>query len=111
MQPFGLTVTTLGEVKRSALFQNFPNPFNPETWLPYQLAADAPVSFRIYNAHGQLMLELNLGTQAAGKYLNRDAAAYWDGRNQSGEMVSSGIYFYTLQAGLFQATRRMLILK
>ena len=111
VQPFGLAVTTLGQAKRSALYQNFPNPFNPETWLPYQLAADVPVTFRIYNAHGQLMRELNLGTQAAGNYLSRDAAAYWDGRNQSGEMVSSGVYFYMLQAGTFQSTRRMLIVK
>lgn len=111
VQPFGLTVTTLGKVKRSALFQNFPNPFNPETWLPYRLATDAPVAFAIYNVHGQLMRELNLGTQSTGNYLSQDAAAYWDGRDEHGEMVSSGVYFYTLEAGTFQATRRMLIVK
>lgn len=111
VDPFGLKVTTLAHLKRTALHQNFPNPFNPETWLPYQLAAEAPVRFRIYNIHGQLMRELDLGTQAAGDYLTREAAAYWDGRDQVGEVVSSGMYFFTLQAGGFQATRRMLILK
>ena len=111
VRPVGLTVTTLGKLKRTALYQNFPNPFNPETWLPYRLAADAPVTFRIYNTQGQPVRELDLGSQAAGDYLSREAAAYWDGRDELGEIVSSGIYFYTLQAGAFQATRRMLILK
>ena len=111
VEPFGLKVTTLAHLKRTALYQNFPNPFNPETWLPYQLATEAPVRFRIYNIHGQLTRELDLGTQAAGDYLTREAAAYWDGRDQVGEAVSSGMYFFTLEAGGFQATRRMLILK
>ena len=111
VEPFGLKIATLGQVKRTALFQNFPNPFNPETWLPYRLAAESPVTFCIYNLQGQLMRELNLGTQAAGNYLSRDAAAYWNGRDEYGEMVSSGVYFYTLEAGAFQSTRRMLILK
>ena len=111
VEPFGLKIATLGQVKRTALYQNFPNPFNPETWLPYRLAADAPVTFRIYNIQGQPVQELNLGTQTAGDYLSREAAAYWDGRDELGEIVSSGVYFYTLQAGTFQATRRMLILK
>ncbi|MDE0298361.1 MAG: hypothetical protein OXN17_06985 [Candidatus Poribacteria bacterium] len=111
VEPFGLKIETLGQVKRTALLQNFPNPFNPETWLPYRLATDTPVTFRIYNTHGQLMRELDLGNQVPGNYLSRDTAAYWDGRDEHGEMVSSGIYFYTLQAGAFQSTRRMLILK
>ena len=111
VEPFGLKIATLGQIKRTALFQNFPNPFNPETWLPYQLAAQAPVRFSIYNTRGQLMRELNLGIQVAGNYLSRNTAAYWDGSDGHGEMVSSGIYFYTLQAGTFQSTRRMLILK
>ena len=111
VEPFGLKVTTLAHLKRTALYQNFPNPFNPETWLPYRLETDAPVTFHIYNIHGQLMRELDLGTQAAGNYLTREAAAYWDGRDQVGEAVSSGMYFFTLQAGGLQATRRMLILK
>ena len=111
VEPFGRKVTTLGRVKHTALYQNFPNPFNPETWLPYHLATDAPVTFRIYNVQGQLTRELNLGTQNAGGYLTHETAAHWDGRDQVGETVSSGVYFYTLQAGAFQATRRMLILK
>ena len=111
VEPFGLKIETLGQVKRTALYQNFPNPFNPETWFPYRLAAETPVTFGIYNVQGQLMRELNLGAQAAGNYLTREAAAYWDGRDEYGEMVSSGVYFYTLQAGAFQATRRMLIMK
>ena len=111
VEPFGLKIETLGQVKRTALYQNFPNPFNPETWFPYRLAAETPVTFGIYNVQGQLMRELNLGAQAAGNYLTREAAAYWDGRDEYGEMVSSGIYFYTLEAGAFQATRRMLVLK
>ena len=76
VEPFGLAVTTLGQVKRTALLQNFPNPFNPETWLPYHLATDAPVSLSIYNVRGQLMRELNLGNQKAGSYLSRETAAY-----------------------------------
>ena len=111
VEPFGMSVTTLGSVKRTALLQNFPNPFNPETWMPYRLASDVPVSIQIYNAQGQLLRELNLGEQQAGSYLTRDTAAYWDGRNRFGETVSSGVYFYTLEAGSYEATRRMLILK
>ena len=111
VDPNGLQVTTLGRVKRTALLQNFPNPFNPETWLPYHLATDAPVSLSIYNVQGQLMRELDLGSQKAGSYLNRETAAYWDGRDRFGEGVSSGVYFYTLHAGSFRATRRMLVLK
>ena len=105
------TATTLGQVKRTALLQNFPNPFNPETWLPYKLAADAPVTIRIYDVQGQLVRQLDLGMQGVGSYISRENAAYWDGKNQPGHAVSSGLYFYTLTAGDFQATRRMVILK
>ncbi len=111
VESFGMSLTTLGSVKRTALLQNYPNPFNPETWLPYRLATDSTVSFRIYNAQGQLMRELDLGVQEAADYLTRDVAAYWDGRNRFGETVSSGVYFYTIEAGAYEATRRMLILK
>ena len=110
VEPFGLKIETLGQVKRTALYQNFPNPFNPETWFPYRLVAETPVTFGIYNVQGQLMRELNLGTQAAGNYLSRNAA-YWDGKNDFGEPVASGVYFYTLTAGNFSATRKMLIQK
>ena len=79
--------------------------------MPYQLAADAPVNLRIYNVQGQLVRALDIGIQTAGSYRTQKSAAYWDGRDQFGEAVSSGMYFYTLQTGSFQATRRMLILK
>ena len=111
VEAFGMSLTTLGSVKRTALLQNFPNPFNPETWMPYRLATDTPVTFRIYNNRGQLMRELDLGLQKAADYLTRESAAYWDGRNRFGETVSSGVYFYTIEAGSYEATRRMLILK
>ena len=111
VNPSGLAVTTLEQIKRTALFQNYPNPFNPETWLPYRLASDSPVTVRIYNVGGKLVRELDLGHQRAGDYLTRETTAYWDGRDQHGEVVSSGLYVYALQAGVFRATRRMVILK
>ena len=93
------------------MLQNYPNPFNPDTWLPYQLAADAPVVISIYNARGRLVWQLNLGNQEAGSYITKDKAIYWDGKDERGEKVASGIYWYRLQAGDFNATRRMVILK
>lgn len=93
------------------LLQNYPNPFNPETWIPYQLAEDAQVSLRIYDLHGKLVRELNLGHKPAGVYLERDTAAYWDGRSDTGERVSSGVYIYQLRAGADSAVKRMVILK
>ena len=104
-------MTKFGQIKRTALLQNFPNPFNPETWLPYRLAVDAPVTFRVYNIRGQLIRELDLGVQKAGRYLTRETAAYWDGKDGVGATVSSGVYFYALHTGSFQSTRRMLIAK
>ena len=94
-----------------ALYQNFPNPFNPETWLPYDLAQDTPVHITIYNGQGHRIRTLNLGTQPAGTYIMKDRAAYWDGRSRIGELVSSGIYYYHLQAGDYHATKKMIILK
>jgi hypothetical protein len=95
----------------TALGRNFPNPFNPETWIPYTLAQDTDVTIRIYALSGWLVRTLALGRQVAGFYFNRDRAAYWDGRNNAGEKVASGVYFYQLQAGDFSAMRRMLLLK
>ncbi|MBI1926307.1 M4 family metallopeptidase, partial [Candidatus Poribacteria bacterium] len=92
-------------------FQNYPNPFNPETWLPYQLAKPAHVVIRIYDVQGRLVRTLDLGEQPPGVYLEKSRAAYWDGRNHLGEVVPGGVYFYTLQAGAFQATRKLVILK
>jgi hypothetical protein len=97
--------------EKTGLFQNHPNPFNPETWLPYQLASSAEVTIEIYDIRGRLIRRLNLGQQPTGLYLNREDAAYWNGRSETGEPVSSGVYFYHFQAGDYSATRKMLILK
>jgi len=97
--------------KETALLANYPNPFNPETWIPYQLAHASEVQIGIYAINGTLVRTLSLGHQAAGIYQQRTRAAYWDGRNQLGEPVASGVYFYTLTAGDFTATRKMLIMK
>ena len=96
---------------KNALMANYPNPFNPETWIPYQLATDADVTLTIYASNGQAVCQLTLGHQAAGTYQSRSRAAYWDGSNAVGEPVASGVYFYTLTAGDFTATRKMLIRK
>ena len=93
------------------LHQNYPNPFNPETWIPYDLADDANVSIVIYNAKGRQVRILWLGAQRGGSYTTKDRAAYWDGRSDTGEFVSSGIHFYRLQAGDFSAVRKLVILK
>ena len=93
------------------LLSNYPNPSNPETWIPYQLAKSADVTLTIYAVNGKVVRQLILGHQAAGVYQNRSRAAYWDGRNEVGESVASGVYFYTLAAGDFTATRKMLIKK
>ena len=97
--------------KETALLPNYPNPFNPETWIPYQLAESTEVSISIYAADGKLVRMLDLGNQSVGIYESRSQAAYWDGRNELGESVASGVYFYTLTAGDFTTTRKMLIRK
>ena len=93
------------------LLANYPNPFNPETWIPYRLAAPVEVTLTIYAVNGQIVRTLAFGHQTAGFYESRSRAAYWDGRNAQGEPVASGLYFYTLKAGEFTATRKMLIRK
>jgi len=95
----------------SALLQNYPNPFNPETWIPYQLHESGEVVIRIYNVTGELVRELRLGYKTAGIYTNQDRSAYWDGRNESGEHVSSGVYFYNIQADNYNATMKMIVKK
>ncbi len=97
--------------KATALLANYPNPFNPETWIPYQLATSADVTLTIYSVEGALVRTLSLGHHPAGLYQSRSRAAYWDGRNMMGEPVASGLYFYTLTAGEFIATRKLLIRK
>ncbi|MYA68880.1 T9SS type A sorting domain-containing protein, partial [Candidatus Poribacteria bacterium] len=108
-------LTTLRETETlpnaTALLTNYPNPFNPETWIPYQLAKPADVTLKIYAVDGKLVRLLDFGHQHAGIYHSRSRAAYWDGRNQIGEPVASGLYFYTLTAGEFTATRKLLIRK
>ena len=98
-------------VEQTSLLANYPNPFNPETWIPYHLAADTDVEIRIYDTHGSLVRSLELGYQRAGIYTGRGRAAYWDGRNDVGERVASGIYFYQLQADGLSSLRKMVILK
>ena len=96
---------------QSALWQNYPNPFNPETWIPYELSESTDVALRIYDVSGDVVRVLSLGHRSAGVYLSRSEAAYWDGKNDAGERVSSGVYFYQIQAGDFSAMRRLVILK
>ena len=114
------SLLTLLVPKETALLPNYPNPFNPETWIPYQLSEPAEVTLRIYSVNGILVRTLALGHTPAGIYQSRSRAAYWDGRNDVGESVASGIYFYTLStestrdsvtAGDFTATRKLLIRK
>ncbi len=97
--------------KMTALLPNYPNPFNPETWIPYQLAIPSDVSILIYASDGKLIRKLDLGHQPIGKYHHRSNAAHWDGKNAQGEPVASGVYFFTFTAGEFSATRKMLIRK
>ena len=101
----------LGRIREPVLLVNFPNPFNPETWIPYQLSELANVNIRIHDASGRQVRVLELGSKPAGNYLSRSRAAFWDGRNDAGEAVSSGLYFYTLQAGESRSTRRMNLVK
>ena len=93
------------------LLANYPNPFNPETWIPYRLAEDANVTLTIYDGGGRVVRTLNVGHRIASVYENRSKAIYWNGKNGLGEQVASGVYFYLLTAGDYSATRRMVILK
>lgn len=94
-----------------ALLQNFPNPFNPGTWIPYELPKPADVTIEIYSTAGQLVRSLNLGHRAAGSYTSRDTAAYWDGRDDSAQEAASSVYFCILKADDFRAVRKMILLK
>ena len=103
-------VSAINHVETS-LLPNYPNPFNPETWIPFRLAEDVDVTLTIYDVSGCVIRTLDIGYSKAGAYESRDKAIYWDGRNDLGEDVASGVYFYTLTAGEYFATRKMLILK
>lgn len=111
VQPQGKLSNTWGKVKVSKLHQNFPNPFNPETWIPFSLSEPERVIIRIYTSGGQLVRTLDLGKKPSGAYLSKGKAAHWDGKNEAGEKLSSGVYFYTIQAGEFTATKKMTIAK
>ena len=104
-----LLYSTLPE--KTTLLANYPNPFNPETWIPYYLATDMSVTISIYDASGSLVRQLDVGHQKTGDYTTRNRAAYWDGTSETGERVASGIYFYTLTTDRNTATRKMVILK
>ena len=101
------SLTPIGTV----LLPNYPNPFNPETWIPYQLAQPADITISIRAVDGIVIRTLHLGHRPSGIYQDKTRAAYWDGRNDVGESVASGVYFYTLTAGKLKSTRKMLILK
>ena len=96
---------------KSQLFQNYPNPFNPETWIPFELSNASEVTVKIYSSTGSLVRKLNLGHKEAGYYVAKGKSAYWDGKNQNGELVSSGIYFYSIKTGDYTATKKMVIQK
>ncbi len=106
-----LSVSEMISPTETVLLLNYPNPFNPETWIPYQLSEPAEVTLTIYAVNGNVVRRLVLGHQPAGMYHSKSRAAYWDGRNEHGERVASGVYFYTLSAGDFIATQKMLIRK
>ena len=99
------------EVRETRLLPNYPNPFNPETWIPYQLADAADVSIKIYDVGGRLVRTIPIGFKPVGYYLTRQRAAYWDGRNETGESVSSGVYFLQFLAGDFTTSQRVVIVK
>ena len=109
VQATGKENAIFGELKRDALLQNFPNPFNPETWIPYQLANPATVMLTIYDMRGHAVRTLAVGYRPPGVYRSRERAAYWDGRNEMGETVANGVYFYRLAAGDFSAARKMVV--
>ena len=97
--------------EKSALLANYPNPFNPDTWIPFVLAEAGEVVIRIYDVNGRIVRELKLGRLEPGYYVPKDRAAYWDGRNESGEQVASDVYFVALKAGEHQQIRRMVLVR
>jgi len=97
--------------EETVLMANYPNPFNPETWIPYHLGQDSAVVINIYDTTGKIVRTLDMGFQSFGYYASRDRLAYWDGRTEDGEQVSSGTYFYQIEAGDYTETRKMMILE
>jgi hypothetical protein len=98
-------------VEDTILLANYPNPFNPETWIPFQLKESSDVAITIYDQTGHLIKRINLGRKEAGRYVKKGDAVYWDGKNENGESVAGGLYFYTITAGNFKATRKMIVIK
>jgi len=101
--------TILIQKINNGLLQNYPNPFNPETWIPYQLKDDSDVTIRIYDISGSMVRELNLGHKTSGIYTSKESSAYWDGRNESGESVASGVYFYAIKTKSYKAIKKMVV--
>ena len=97
--------------EETVLMANYPNPFNPETWIPYHLGQDSEVVINIYDTTGKIVRTLDIGFQSFGYYASRDRSAYWDGKTDAGEQVSSGTYFYQIEVGDYTETRKMVILK
>ena len=114
MEFFGLNSFPIDAIiipDKNLLGQNFPNPFNPETWIPYQLKDESAVTVKIYDVSGRLVRTIDLGQKSPGIYVTREQAAYWDGRNSFGERMASGLYFYTLRTKSYTQTKRMLLVK
>jgi hypothetical protein len=111
VEPGGKQLATWGKIKRTVLLQNYPNPSNPETWIPFILAEEADVRLRIYDTKGNVVRTISLGTKPAGSYIQRSKAIYWDGRNDAGETIASGVYFYQLQAGTYSNMRKMIMVR
>jgi len=107
----GKAMDTWGDIKQTDLFQNYPNPFNPETWIPFCLSSSSDVMIKIYSMKGELVRKIDLGQRQPGDYLDRQKAAYWDGRNESGEQVASNIYFTVMEAGEFKSVRKMVMVR
>jgi hypothetical protein len=97
--------------RQTQLLANYPNPFNPETWIPFQLSQDAEVRLTIYDVVGKIVRKMELGHLTAGSYSQTEKAIYWDGKTETGEMVSSGTYFYQIQAGDYTEIKKMVVLK
>ncbi len=111
ISPEDKEITQFARLKENQLLPNYPNPFNPETWIPYELSENSDVVIRIYTAGGQIVRTLVLGNKQAGIYKDRKDAAYWDGKDNSGQLVGSGLYFYCIQAGDFIETKKMVVIR
>ncbi len=108
---FKVWLISIEEPLDTELHANYPNPFNPETWIPYQLAKNSDITIRIYDASGRIVRTLFTGHQTAGYYLSRSEAVYWDGKNEFGEHVASGVYICELETPTFRQTKRLVVVK